>query len=85
MIEQREIVRRIKSFLAMADQLEHSCRAAQGHVGRAVPAILAAFRGDLVPQESSLAAQTDRTFESGADVIQRARAMPPRAGRRIVP
>lgn len=72
LLEQRKIVGRIKSFLAIAERLEHRCDATHNHVERAVPAVLAkAFRGELVPQESSLALDERRAFESGAELLQR--------------
>ncbi len=50
--EQREIVRRVESLFAFADQLEVRYRKAQEYVDKLTPSLLAkAFRGELVPQD----------------------------------
>jgi type I restriction enzyme S subunit len=50
--EQTEIVRRVKSLFALADQLEARTTAARTLTERLTPALLAkAFRGELVPQD----------------------------------
>lgn len=50
--ERAEIVRRVKSLLALADGLERRCRAEQSILGKLTPSILAkTFRGELVPQD----------------------------------
>ncbi len=50
--EQAEIVRRVGSLFALADELESRYTAARTHIDRLTPALLAkAFRGDLVPQD----------------------------------
>jgi type I restriction enzyme S subunit len=47
--EQREIVRRVESLFALADQLEARYATARTHTDRLNPALLAkAFRGELV-------------------------------------
>lgn len=52
--EQQEIVRRVESLLALADQIEARFEKAQAQVERLMPSILAkAFRGELVPQDSN--------------------------------
>ena len=50
--EQAEILRRVESLFALADNLEAKYRAARAQVDRLTPALLAkAFRGELVPQD----------------------------------
>lgn len=50
--EQQEIVRRVESFLTLADQLEARYLKAKAHVDKMTQSILAkAFRGELVPQD----------------------------------
>jgi type I restriction enzyme S subunit len=52
--EQQEIVRRVEKLFAFADQIESRLKQAQAHVDRLTQSILAkAFRGELVPQNSS--------------------------------
>lgn len=49
--EQTEIVRRVESLFALADQLEARYTTARTHIDRLTPALLAkAFRGELVQQ-----------------------------------
>ena len=50
--EQQEIVRRVESLFALADQLEARLSAAQRQVDALTPSLLArAFSGQLVPQD----------------------------------
>jgi len=50
-VEQQEIIRRVESMFALADQLEARFQNAQTQVEKLTPSILAkAFRGELVPQ-----------------------------------
>jgi type I restriction enzyme S subunit len=50
--EQQEIVRRVTSLFALADQIEARYAKAKAHVERLTPSLLArAFRGELVPQD----------------------------------
>lgn len=50
--EQREIVRRVESLFALADQIEARCARARGHADNFTQSILAkAFRGELVLRE----------------------------------
>ena len=50
--EQREIVRRVESLFAIADQIEARYTKAQHQVDKLTPSLLAkAFRGELVPQD----------------------------------
>ena len=52
--EQQEIVRRVEDLFAFADRIEARLATAQKTVERLTPATLAkAFRGELVPQDSS--------------------------------
>ena len=52
--EQHEIVRRVESLFALADQIETRFQKAQVQVEKLTPSILAkAFRGELVPQDPS--------------------------------
>ncbi len=50
--EQQEIVRRVESLFALADQIEARHKKAQAYVDKLTQSILAkAFRGELVPQD----------------------------------
>jgi len=50
--EQQEIVRRVESLFALADQLEARLAKAQAQVDKLTPSLLArAFAGKLVPQD----------------------------------
>jgi type I restriction enzyme S subunit len=50
--EQQEIVRRVESLFALADQLELRLAQARGQVDKLTPSLLArAFAGKLVPQD----------------------------------
>jgi type I restriction enzyme S subunit len=52
--EQEEIVRRVESLFALADQLEARLAKAQAQVNKLTPSLLArAFAGKLVPQDPS--------------------------------
>jgi type I restriction enzyme S subunit len=52
--EQQEIVRRVETLFAFADRLEARLTTARNATERLTPALLAkAFRGELVPQDSS--------------------------------
>lgn len=52
--EQHEIVHRVESLFALADQIEARYAKAKAHVDRLTQSILAkAFRGELVPQDPS--------------------------------
>lgn len=52
--EQKEIVSRVESLFALADQIEARYAKAQAHVDKLTPSLLAkAFRGELVPQDPS--------------------------------
>ena len=50
--EQQEIVRRVESLFALADNIEQRYKKAQAFVDKLTPSLLAkAFRGELVPQD----------------------------------
>jgi type I restriction enzyme S subunit len=70
--EQREIVRRVDSLFDLAEGFEGHVRAATVRGERIPEAILArAFRGELVPTESELAAQEGREYESASALLER--------------
>lgn len=70
--EQQEIVRRVESLFAMADDIEARMAAAQKRVEALTQAILAkAFRGELVPNEAALARAEGRSYESAAELLAR--------------
>ena len=50
--EQQEIVRRVESLFALADNIEQRYKKAQAFIDKLTPSLLAkAFRGELVPQD----------------------------------
>lgn len=52
LLEQTEIVRRVKALFTLADRIEAGYTAARAHAQRLTPLLLAkAFRGELVPQD----------------------------------
>src|SRR5207237_7755890 len=52
LIEQQEIVRRVETLFALADQIEARYAKAKAYVEKLTQSILAqAFRGELVPQD----------------------------------
>ena len=52
--KQAEIVRRVEALFALADRIEAGCTAARTQAQRLTPLVLAkAFRGELVPQDST--------------------------------
>jgi type I restriction enzyme S subunit len=52
--EQQEIVRRVESLFALADNIEQRYKKAQAFIDKVTPSLLAkAFRGELVPQDPS--------------------------------
>jgi type I restriction enzyme S subunit len=70
--EQREIVRRVESFFAIADRIEARFAEGQKRVDSITQAILAkAFRGELVPTEFELAKAEGRSFESEEELLKR--------------
>lgn len=58
LVEQREIVRRVRTLFTFADQLEDRYKAAKAQVDKLTQSIFAkAFRGELVPTEAELVHQ----------------------------
>jgi type I restriction enzyme S subunit len=52
LLEQQQIVRRVESLFALADQIEARYAKAKAYVEKLAPSLLArAFRGELVPQD----------------------------------
>lgn len=73
--EQKEIVRRVESLLAFADQVEARFRKAQSQVDQLTQSVLAkAFRGELVPTEAELAHRENRSYESASQLLARVQA-----------
>jgi type I restriction enzyme S subunit len=72
MAEQREVVRRVKALLALADDIEQRATAALRRVDRMTQSILAkAFRGELVPTEAELARREGREYEPASVLLDR--------------
>ncbi len=75
--EQREIVRRVSAFLALADSIERHAGSAHGRVKLLIQAVLAkAFRGELVPTEAELARREGRSYERASELLARLKASP---------
>lgn len=73
--EQREIVRRQREALAIADEIEDMVGQALAHAERLPRAILEqAMRGDLVPSEAELARLAGAEHEPAAVLLDRVRA-----------
>lgn len=73
--EQQEIVRRVETLFAFADQIEARLQLAQKHVDRITQSLLAkAFRGELVPTEHVLAEAEGRDYEPASALLERLRA-----------
>ena len=72
--EQREIVRRVRSVLAIAESVELRRERAKTHCEKLIQSILAkAFRGELVPTEAELARAEGRSYEPADLVLERIR------------
>jgi type I restriction enzyme S subunit len=70
--EQTAIVRRIESFLALADRIEARYKEAHARTNSLGQSILAkAFHGELVPTEAQLAEAQGRSFESAEELLER--------------
>jgi type I restriction enzyme S subunit len=73
--EQHEIVRRVESLFRLADAIGKRVCAATTRVEKLTQAILAkAFRGELVLTEAELARREGRSYEAGAELLERIRA-----------
>ncbi len=74
--EQQEIIQRVKKLLALADRIESRYEVAKKQVESLTQSILAkAFRGELVPTETELAAREGRDYETAAQLLDRIRAL----------
>ena len=72
--EQREIVKRVSAFKALASQIEQRLYAASLHTDKLTQSILAkAFRGELVPTEAELARREGREYEPASVLLERIR------------
>jgi type I restriction enzyme S subunit len=72
LLEQQEIVRRVKVLFGLADRLETRYQKAQKRVDSLMPSILAkAFSGELVPTEAELALREGRDYEPASALLER--------------
>jgi len=70
--EQHEIVRRINSLFALADQIEANVAVAKDRTAKLRQSILAqAYSGQLVPTEAELARREGREYEPAAVLLER--------------
>lgn len=70
--EQKEIVRQVDKFFALADRLESHYQKAKARVDKLSQSVLAkAFRGELVITEAELAEKEGRDFESAEKLLER--------------
>lgn len=70
--EQKEIVRQVEKFFALADRLESHYQKAKSRVDKLSQSVLAkAFRGELVITEAELAEKEGRDFESAEKLLER--------------
>ncbi len=70
--EQREIVQRVRHFLALVGETEQRLVVASDRASATRRSILArAFRGELVPTEAELAAREGRTYEPALELLSR--------------
>lgn len=70
--ELSEIVRRVETLLALADEIERHVRAATVRADRLPATILArAFKGELVATEAELAAKEGRDYEPAPVLLER--------------
>lgn len=74
LVEQREILRKVKVLFQLADRIETDFKTAQAKIEKLTPSLLAkAFRGELVRTEAELAEAEGRAYESGAALLKRIR------------
>lgn len=73
--EQQEIVRRVRRFIGMIENLEGQLDGIARRSATLAQSILAkAFRGELVPTEAALARSEGREYESAAQLLARVHA-----------
>ena len=74
MAEQKEVVRRVRTLLVLADEIEQRVTAAMQRVDRLTQSVLSkAFRGELVPTEAELAQREGREYEPASVLLERIR------------
>jgi type I restriction enzyme, S subunit len=72
--QQREIVKRVKTLLSIADAVQHRMLESSRRSDKLTQSILAkAFRGDLVPTEAELARREGRDYEHASVLLERIR------------
>jgi type I restriction enzyme S subunit len=77
LVEQTEIVHRVKNLYAFAESIENRVEAAAKRTEKVTQAVLAkAFRGELVPTEAELARKEEREYEPASVLLQRVRTQP---------
>jgi type I restriction enzyme, S subunit len=77
--EQQEIVRRVESLFALADQIEARYAKAKAYVEKLTPSLLArAFRGELVPQDPN-----DEPASALLERIRKNKSKPDHATKRL--
>ena len=70
--EQKEIVRQVDRFFALADRFESHYEKAKARVDKISQSVLAkAFRGELVITEAELAKKEGRDYESAEELLER--------------
>jgi len=73
--EQREVVRRVSSLMAILDSVETDLHDASRRAERLMQSVSGkAFRGELVPREADLAAKEGRPYESATELLKRIKA-----------
>ncbi|MFO0911495.1 MAG: restriction endonuclease subunit S [Pirellulales bacterium] len=71
LFEQQEIVRRVETLFAFADQIEARLKHTNAYVDKLTPSLLAkAFSGELVPTEANLAEREGRDYESAEQLLE---------------
>jgi type I restriction enzyme, S subunit len=72
MLEQREILARVKVLFEIADSIEARLTTVRKYSDALTQSILAkAFRGELVPTEAELARREGREYESASILLER--------------